>query len=138
MTLQTKGLLSDDEFSGAVTRALAPGELLPTATSTLVKQAVALMHQRYTEPLARQTIAEAIGVHKDYLGRIFQQELGLTIGDYLTRYRISTACRLLRETDLPVAEIAVRVGFDTPTYFSQVFHRVTGSTPRAYRAGRTR
>jgi transcriptional regulator GlxA family with amidase domain len=49
------------------------------------KSAVALIQQHHDEPLSRQEIADTIGVSNDYLGRIFQQELGLSPWEYLIR-----------------------------------------------------
>ena len=131
---QTKDLLSADELGESLRRALDPDERLPLQTSALVKQAIAFIQQNHAEPLSRQAIADAVGVNKDYLGRIFQQEVGLAPWEYLIRYRLLRAKDLLRETDLTVAEVATRVGFDTPTYFSRMFHREVGCSPRAYRA----
>ncbi len=132
--VQTKGMLSSEELAEALRRSLDHDERLPPHTSALVKQAIAFIQHQHGEPLSRQAIADAVGVHKDYLGRIFQQELGLSPWEYLTRFRVLRAKELLRASDLSVAEVATRVGFETPTYFSQVFHREVGCSPRAFRA----
>ena len=58
---------------------------------------------------------------------------GLGVGQYVDSIKIRTACRLLETTDLGVAEIADRLGFGTPRYFSSHFKQVTGSTPLAWR-----
>ncbi|HWQ12232.1 MAG TPA: ATP-binding protein [Roseiflexaceae bacterium] len=131
---QTKDLLTNEELAESLRRTISPAERLPRYTSALVKQAIAFIQQQYAEPLSRQAIANAVGVNKDYLGRIFHQEVGLSPWEYLIRYRLLRARQLLRETDLTVAEVAVRVGFETPTYFSRIFHREVGCSPRAYRA----
>jgi len=133
---QTKDLLSHDELAETLRRAIDPEVQLPLHTSALVKQALACIQQHYAEPLSRQAIADAVGVNKDYLGRIFQQEVGLSPWEYLIRYRLLQAKALLRETDLSITEVAVRVGFETRTYFSQVFNREVGCTPREYRTRR--
>jgi transcriptional regulator GlxA family with amidase domain len=80
-----------------------------------------------------QEIAGALGVSKRYLGRIFQAELGLSPWEYLLRYRVLKAKELLLTTSYSVADVAARVGFDTAAYFSHIFHREVGSTPRAFR-----
>jgi ABC-type sugar transport system substrate-binding protein/AraC-like DNA-binding protein len=103
-------------------------------SSTLVKRAVAFIQQRYGAPLSRQEIADNLGVSKDYLGRVFQEELGFSLWEYLLRYRVLRAKELLRTTDYSVAEVAARVGFQDAAYFSRLFHQRTGCSPREYRS----
>ncbi len=131
---QTKDMLAEGDLAESLRRTLAREELLPPHTSALVKSAVAFIQQHHNEPLSRQEIADAIGVSKDYLGRIFQQELRLSPWEYLIRYRVLRAKELLRTTGYSVAEVATRVGFDTATYFSHIFRREVGCSPRAFRA----
>ncbi len=131
---QTKDVLSQSELAEALRRALARDALLPLPTSALVKQAIAFMQQHHDEPLSRQAIAGALAVSKDYLGRIFHQELGISPWEYLIRYRVLRAKELLLTTSYSVAEIAGRVGFDNAAYFSHIFHREVGCAPRAFRA----
>lgn len=131
---QTKDVLSDAELGATLRRALERDDPLPPPTSALVKRALAFIQQHYADPISRTAIADAVGVNKDYLGRIFHQELGLAPWEYLIRYRVLRAKELLRTTDYSVAEVAARVGFDTATYFSTIFHREAGCSPRAYRA----
>jgi CheY-like chemotaxis protein len=132
---QTKDMLAESELAESIRRTLARDEPLPPYTSALVKRAIAVMQERHNEPITRQQIADAVGVSKDYLGRIFHQELGLSPWEYLIRYRVLRAKELLRTTNYSVAGIATRVGFDSSTYFSHIFHREVGCSPRDFRAG---
>ena len=102
-------------------------------TSELVKLAVAYIHQHYAETVSREDICQVLGISENYLTRIFREELGLTPVDYLNRYRVSLARSLLRETDAAITAVAQQVGFDDPAYFSRVFKRYTGQSPRAFR-----
>jgi signal transduction histidine kinase/AraC-like DNA-binding protein len=131
---QTKDVLSQRELADSLRRAVARDTLLPPPTSSLVKQAIAFIQQHHDESLSRQAIAGALAVSKDYLGRIFHQELGISPWEYLIRYRVLRAKKLLLTTSYTVAEIAGRVGFDNAAYFSHIFHREVGCTPRAFRA----
>jgi len=133
VTLQSKGVLSEEEIIASLHRALFGTDTLPPQTSALAKQAIAYLHQNYTRPLARWEIAEGIGVSEDYLSRVFNRELGISPWDYLNRYRISQAKELLRQTHHSISHIGRRVGFSDPAYFSRVFRRITGTSPRAYR-----
>lgn len=133
VTLQSKGILSEEEIIVSLHRSLFGDDTLPPQTSALAKRAIAYLHQNYARPLARWEIAEGIGVSEDYLSRVFNRELGISPWDYLNRYRISRARELLHLTHDSISRIGRRVGFSDPAYFSRVFHRITGLSPRAYR-----
>jgi AraC-like DNA-binding protein/DNA-binding response OmpR family regulator len=133
VTLQSKGILSEDEFLVALNRALFGNDALPPHTSALVKRAIAYIQQNHARPLARWEIAEAVGVSEDYLSRVFSRELGLTPWDYLNRYRVTRAKELLHSPENTVGSVAQKVGFKDQTYFSRVFRKVTGLSPQAYR-----
>jgi signal transduction histidine kinase/DNA-binding LacI/PurR family transcriptional regulator/AraC-like DNA-binding protein/DNA-binding response OmpR family regulator len=133
VTLQSKGILSEDEIVASLHQGLFGGEALPQQTSVLVKQAVVYFHQNYARPFLRWEIADAIGVSEDYLSRVFRQELGLSPWEYLSRYRILQAKEGLRHTNDDIGTLARQVGFKDPAYFSRVFRKVTGLSPSEYR-----
>jgi len=64
---------------------------------------------------------------------VFNRELGLSPWDYLNRYRIYQAKELLRRTSDSIRAIARQVGFKDQAYFSRVFRKVTGVSPKAFR-----
>ena len=78
--------------------------------------------------------AKAVGVSRSHLYRVFMSNVGQSPIDYLTGYRISEACSLLKNTGLSIAEIAVSVGFFDQFYFSRVFKKVKGVPPSKYLA----
>jgi len=133
VTLQSKGILLEEEVIAALHRVLFGTESLPPQTSALVKRAVAYMHQNYTRPLKRWEIAEAVGASENYFSRVFNQELGLSPWDYLNRFRVNQAKELFRRTQDNVKCIAGQVGFKDPKYFSRVFSKLTGLSPREFR-----
>lgn len=133
VTLQSKGILSEEEIIISLHRSLFGSETLPPQTGALVKRSVAYLHQNYIYTLSRSEVADAIGVNEDYLTRIFKQELGISPWDYLNRYRIFQAKELLRQTHDSVGHIGQRVGFSDASYFSRVFRRLTGVSPGTYR-----
>jgi transcriptional regulator GlxA family with amidase domain len=132
VTLQSKGVWTEAEALGAFDRALAD-ETVPPHASALVKRVVAYLQQHHARPLARWEIAQAVGVSEDYLTRLFNRELGISPWDYLNRYRVRQAKVLLRSTQDSIRAIAQQVGFKDQTYFSRVFNKLTGLSPRAYR-----
>jgi AraC family transcriptional regulator len=66
---------------------------------------------------------------------MFKQATGYTPHVYITSQRVERAQELLRDTHIPLGEIGARVGFETQSHFTGVFHRYAGVTPRAFRLG---
>jgi signal transduction histidine kinase/AraC-like DNA-binding protein/CheY-like chemotaxis protein len=132
--LGNKGVLSDDEAAAEASRMASGSEALPPGGGALVKRCVAFMNARYSEPIARWQLAEAVNASEDYLARLFRKELGLSPWDYLTRLRVERAKERLAKGSESVAAVGARVGFPDQAYFSRVFKKVTGISPQAYRA----
>ena len=78
-------------------------------------------------------IAHHVGISADYLTDCFRQELGIPPITYIRRYRIRQACELLRNSDQPITQIALAVGFSDSAHFTRTFQREMKVTPRAYR-----
>lgn len=68
-----------------------------------------------------------------YLASLFKKETGLTIGEYLTKFRIDAAKALLVRTDHSYSKIALSLGFCSQSYFTKMFRKITGLTPKEYR-----
>lgn len=88
------------------------------------------------EHACRHTTAELAtlaGVHPVYLACAFRSVFNLTVGEYLREIRIREASELLRRTRLPLAEIAIRLGFSDQSHFTRAFSRVVGIPPGAFR-----
>lgn len=133
VVLQTKGVLSDLESTTEIQRALTASTTLPQPTSMLVKQACAYIQQNFARSFSLEELSETIGVSKSYLSRIFKVDTGISLWDYLNRYRIQKAKELLLTTNESITAIAGDVGYEDTSYFSRVFHEIAGCSPRAYR-----
>lgn len=92
------------------------------------------LHAHFAENISSSTLAELVGVHPVYLAREFRRAFNCTMGEYVRRLRIEAACRKLSSSDLPLAEIALAVGFYDQSHFSNAFKRLTSLTPVQYRA----
>ncbi|MBR3503882.1 MAG: helix-turn-helix transcriptional regulator [Clostridia bacterium] len=103
---------------------------------SLIDQVISLVTERYMEPLNNGDIASALGYHPNYVNSVFVRDMGMSLHQYLMRYRVEMAMQLLLTTQLPVADIAVKVGFRHFSHFSNCFHRLTGVAPAAYRLER--
>ncbi|OXM85399.1 AraC family transcriptional regulator [Paenibacillus rigui] len=91
------------------------------------------IEEHYSEDIQLEDIANALHLSKFYVSRLFQDETGGTIKQYLTARRIKQACRLLQTTALPVEQIGAEVGIPNASYFIRLFKRVVGTTPLKYR-----
>lgn len=95
--------------------------------------ALAYIQEHYAEPIPIEKLAAEACMSPFYFQRRFKEAAGVTPHRYLNRYRISLAKRLLMTTDMPVADVAERVGFASGAHFTETFRRLTGWTPRDYR-----
>lgn len=100
--------------------------------SPYVRQAVALIRERFAEPISLEMAAEAAGITDTYMGRLFKQETGVYFTDYLNGIRIEAAKQLMDSGDYRAKDIFERVGFSSYTYFFKVFKNRTGMTPQEY------
>ncbi len=98
-----------------------------------VQSALQYIAASYHRPLTVEDIASFVGLSRTHLYRLFHRHLSISPNEYLTRFRIQTACSLLRSSTLPVKYIAYSVGFEDPLYFTKVFRRILGEPPTAYR-----
>lgn len=83
--------------------------------------------------LTLNSMAAHVGLSSNYFGYVFKQRTGVNFIKYLTNVRMEYAKELLRTTDLTSAQIAERVGYSDPNYFSVVFKKTCGMPPREYR-----
>ncbi|MBW3078690.1 AraC family transcriptional regulator [Bifidobacterium simiiventris] len=108
--------------------------------SRLIKKQVELcdvrdwLNDHFTERITLDSLAARFFVNKYYLSRIFKESFGMTITDYVRYKRATEAKRLLRFTDLGIDEIAAEVGVHDANYFSRMFRKIEGMSPRDYRA----
>lgn len=98
-----------------------------------VKRAKSIIHEYYSEGITLDEIASKLSITPEYLGTKFRMETGVTFSNYMRDYRIAKAKELLLGTNLKLYEIADKVGYNDPKYFSRVFKEVTGSLPADYR-----
>ncbi len=95
---------------------------------------VELLHSRFSEALTLQTIAKEVGIHPVHLAREFRKHYGCTVGDYILKLRMESACRSLTTSRVALSEIALTNGFADQSHFSRSFKRFTGITPAVYRS----
>ncbi|WP_256759056.1 response regulator [Cohnella sp. WQ 127256] len=97
----------------------------------VVKQYI---NDHYGDPdLRLEVLAGLVYMNTNYLSELFKQVTGNNFIDYLTDKRMAAAKLLLKETNLKTYEIALKIGYTNPKYFSTLFGRLCGSTPTEYR-----
>lgn len=100
-----------------------------------VSQAVAHIHDCFQRDLTVEEAAQKLRISGGYLSRIFKHETGYSFTEYLMYYRVKRAVELLKDPDLRIYEVADQVGYTDQRYFSQIFKRLVGMTPREFKDG---
>jgi two-component system response regulator YesN len=100
---------------------------------TIVDRLKRFIGENYMRRLSRDDIASSVFLSPDYVSKIFKNETGQYIKDYVTEIRIEKAKQLLREGKMNISEVATSVGFDNFSYFSTIFKKVTGVSPSEYK-----
>ncbi|MBA2936838.1 helix-turn-helix domain-containing protein [Paenibacillus sp. CGMCC 1.16610] len=126
-------------------------EWIEVLTTTYVGILEALIHQRknknrinideirkyldlsYAEQVSLGTIANTFFVSKEHLSRVFKQEVGVTVMDYLIAKRMEKALELLQDASVSIKSAAEAVGYSDLTYFHRIFKKMTGMTPSQMR-----
>lgn len=98
-----------------------------------VMQCVDYIYSHIKERITITTLAEYTGLSESYLSRVFKQNLGISISDYIREKKIEKATHLLRYSDQPVVDIANYLSFSSQSHFIQTFENYTGLTPKKYR-----
>ena len=102
-----------------------------------LKQAIRYIDEHYQcENISLNRVAQEVDLSPNYLSAVFSQEMGTTFVEYLTAKRMEKARALLRASDLRSGEIAAAVGYKDSHYFSFLFKKTQGCTPRDYRSGK--
>lgn len=101
--------------------------------SYTITNCLAYIAEHYADSITLEDTAAAMEISSSYLSVTFKQEMGINFISYLTQYRIQHAEKLLSETNLKIYEIAEKVGFSTPYYFSKVFKELKGMSCKEYR-----
>jgi AraC family transcriptional activator of pobA len=100
----------------------------------LLAEVFAVIERRHTEPLSLRDVARELGLTAGHLTTVVRRRTGRTVQEWIIERRMAEARSLLADTDLPIGEVARRVGVSDPGYFSRLFHQTHGTSPRGWRA----
>lgn len=98
-----------------------------------VQKAIEFITSNYSYPITIEDIASYVGLSRSHLFRSFETVLGQSPKEYLTEFRMKQACYLLEHTSLSITAIANSLGFDNSLYFSKIFHKEIGTSPKIWR-----
>jgi AraC family transcriptional regulator len=98
-----------------------------------LRRAIEFMSDNCGRELSLAEIAGAAFLSEFHFARLFKKITGATPHAYLASLRTERARRLLAETDLPIAEVGARVGYNSQSHFTKIFREATGMTPKAFR-----
>lgn len=98
-----------------------------------MQKALKYINANYAEEISLESVAAAVNLSSTYFSKLFSEEMGCRFTAYLNRLRVERAKLLLRDTDIPLVDIAGMVGYEDQSYFTKVFRKVTGLSPGRYR-----
>jgi AraC-like DNA-binding protein len=112
---------------------LKPDSIERLARTRRIAPALSLIHEHLDDDLSRERLAEEVHLSPSRFQAVFRDALGVAPRDYIQRQRMRTAQQLLVGTDLPVREVARRVGHGDAFHFSRAFKKSIGVSPVHYR-----
>lgn len=101
--------------------------------SSYTEQCKDYISQNYHHKIYMEDIAEAIGISQGHLSRVFRQDTGEKIQDYILKFRVKRAANLLKYSDATLSEISDYVCFNSQSHFGSVFKEYMKMTPGQYR-----
>ena len=104
-----------------------------TSYNLNVNKALKFIEENYKNQITLDQVCEKIGINKSYFCTIFKEHTNKTFSNYLSSYRINKSKDLLKNTDMPITEIAFIVGFNSVNYYNNNFKKLTNMTPAQYR-----
>lgn len=101
--------------------------------SSVVEQIKNIINENFSKNITVNDIANEVYLTSTYICTVFKQEVGETINDYITKIRINKAKELLKDRKHKLYNISYAVGYSDPSYFTKLFKKHTGLSPRNYR-----
>lgn len=108
-------------------------EHVPSKNSEIIKKAIQYISKNYANALTLELVANQVHLNPTYFSTLFKQSTGSSFKEYLNMVRVEESKRLLANTDYSLIDIAVATGFEDQSYFTKVFKRYTGLTPKQFR-----
>lgn len=104
----------------------------------VIKNASKYVHLHLSEPIRLNDVATYVNLSPNYFSSLFKREMNLSFADYVNQTRIKESQYLLETTDYSILDIAISVGYNNQNYFTTIFRKFTGITPKQYRMRSTK
>jgi two-component system response regulator YesN len=126
----------DDTLSTLVSWAqdLFSRQIKERKSSRPIREVMRYVKACCTQRLSLERVADQVHINPSYLSTIFKKETGQNFSDYLISCRINEAKRLLRDSNLKIAQISYAVGYTDDKYFSKIFKKLVGMNASTYKA----
>lgn len=98
-----------------------------------ITKIVQYIQQHYYEDIGLESISNLNNIHKVYLAKIFKEDTGFSVNEFIRELRIQEAKKLLKNSDLNINEIVYKVGFQNSQSFYAIFKKFVGITPLEFR-----
>ncbi len=98
-----------------------------------IKNAVDYIQSNFSRKLTVQEITDYIGLNRSYFGTIFKEVTNMSPQDFIIKFRMDKAKKLLLDMSMNIGDVARSVGYDDPLGFSKIFKKTVGVSPNAYR-----
>lgn len=134
---QATDLLCTQLLRGHSSHARLPDQAARRGLATWqVRKVTSFMRERLGAPIGLDDLASIAGLSRFHFCTAFRQATGSTPHEWLMRLRIERAKQLLADATLAVTDIALAVGYETPSSFAAAFRKIAGTTPTAFRRSR--
>lgn len=104
-----------------------------TVISLHVRKCIDYIYENLGADLSVKALSAVVDLNSTYFSKLFRQEVGVSIKQFVKEARVDTARNLLSCSELPYSEIAASLGFSTQSVFIAIFKQIMGLTPKAYR-----
>lgn len=101
--------------------------------SDVIADCINYIEFNLVDDLTLNTLADRLNMNASSLSAKFKKEVGCTLTDYINQRRVNASLILLVTTNLPIGEVAEKVGYINENYYSRIFKKIQGMTPREYR-----
>ncbi|MGN0964408.1 MAG: helix-turn-helix transcriptional regulator [Dysosmobacter sp.] len=108
-------------------------EVQDAMVSSRIGFALKYIEENYREPISLERLAQEAGYSLSYFESKFLKEMGITLKNYVNKYKVEKAKELLEATDEPIIDLAYRMGWSSSNYFCTVFKKYAGVSPLQYR-----
>jgi len=104
-----------------------------TRGNAKIREVYRFMITNYQRTISLDEVSQYIGMNRSSFCSFYKREKGKTFFADLNEYRIDCSCMMLRETNMPIAEICYAVGFNDVPHFNRTFKKIKGETPNSYK-----